>query len=252
MKYLKLLFLVSCFLLNEDIYCQINRQRRVSDLREYRQLDSNGQLSFFITKILCNGHVAHLIYTDVDILIKANRWAKDDWPQYYQFLTKNKKYFKVYRDIKNNGISVTFKDSIIGGDLTPRNVYIYPNSSLRKLFVTVDKDYNFESYQSDNSRKQKKLESFRKQLLKVAEDYYNTGQYTISFCDTDGPYKKYPNYVVLHFDYIEGMEVLYYDSYNIDNIDFTNKYFRDLVDLFVEICRKNNLKKIIATVPVLK
>ena len=96
------------------------------------------------------------------------------------------------------------------------------------------------------------MESFRKQLLKVAEDYYNTGQYTISFCDTDGPYKKYPNYVVLHFDYIEGMEVLYYDSYNIDNIDFTNKYFRDLVDLFVEICRKNNLKKIIATVPVLK
>ena len=251
MKYLKLLFLLSCIFLNKDIFCQNNRQLRVSDLKEYRQLDSNGQLSLSVTKILCNGYVAPVIYTDIDILIKANSWAKDDWPQYYSFLTKNKKYFKVYRDINNNGIFVTYRDSIIGGNHIPKNVYIYPNSTLRNLFVTVDKHYNFESYQSDNSHKQKRLESFRKQLFKVAEYYYNTEQYSISFCETDGPYKKYPNYVVLHFDYKEGMDVLYYDNYNIDDIELANKYFRDLADLFFDICKKNNLKKIIASVPVL-
>lgn len=224
--------------------------RKITTLEEYRQLDTGGLFSSFVEFELDNCHYALYLYTDVDIVLKHMR------PTIIaEFLKNNKENFKIYRDVINDGVLFYFLDSLIGahGFNKERNVYL--TYHLKNHFAVEDVNHNIIHFSGDHPKDMNGQDSLllymKQSLYDVVNKFRNSTEYEMDrSCYEEIFDYYYPNYVVLHYNALKGLDIMYFDE--LEYVDLCNTYFRTIRDLFSEMCKNYKLLNIFATVPVLK
>lgn len=257
MRYLYLLLLFA------PLYCScvsLSKVPKISSIEEYKQLDSTHNISEGIFAVLFSYHPAFELYTDIDLILKnkTNRGGRELKRSFtYQFIKHNKGHLKIYRD--NEVLWFTFMDSIIDYYAMSRQ-----SSNLnrvgRNFFAVENKNHHLTAYYSDESKDEDadKISYLRELLHNTIEEYRTSNLYIHdltnrsedNFGEESVADYMYPNYIVLHYNSIRGMDIMYYND--LSNVDFMNTYFRALADLLSQMCKEYNLINIFATVPVLK
>ena len=205
-------------------------------LQEYRQIDTNGVVSETLGHILFGGGLAPYIYTDIDLLVKNRKEILNDYPVFNEFISSNKENLKIYRDPKNNAIYATFLDTIICSNYLENITPIYYTGGMRGFYAIEDADCNLTEYYSGWQENDGVLRPLRESLHKIVERYANNSNYQLDMTKNMIYSQSYPNFIILQYDAVKGMEILIYD--NLDKVDFFNQYFIDLADLFYSQCKE--------------
>ena len=230
---------------------------KISTFEEYRQLDSLKGISGSIAWILTPSLPAGLdLYTDIDLILKNKKDKELRRSFIYHFIKRNKEHINIYRDILpdfNEVIWFTFMGKKIDNYFFSRQ-WSEIGKEFSDLFTIENKKHNLIEYDEGSNN----LSNLRELLHKTIEEYRSNDLYVQDLTNrNDALFAKdsikdylYPNYIVLHYNPIQGMDIACYND--LKNVDFSNTYFRSLADLFSQMCKKYKLINIYATVPVLK